>query len=564
MARVSRKAAIMQAEMEAVVCVPERIYQTAIYARLSVEDNNRAGDRESITMQRYMLEKFVSAQEDMRLCGIFCDNGETGTNFNRPDFERLMEEIRNRRIDCIVVKDLSRFGRNYVETGYYLEKIFPYLGVRFVAVNDSYDSAKDAGGNELIVSLKNLVNDLYAKDISQKSGSALATKQRNGEFIGAFAPYGYLKSPEDKHKLIIDPETAPIVREIFHWKLDGLGMIQIARRLNERNIPCPAMYHFLCGYKKKRPTGTGAIWQGQVIKLMTGNPVYAGHMAQGKTKKSLSDGQPTTVIARENWIVVQNTHEPIVDQDTFDKVQAIKEQRHEECCSRRGKYPTTENIFKGVLVCGDCGTKMVRYKSVSPAGTARYTFICRVYAENLSGQGCSLKSIGEPELTKAVFKELQARLLQADNLENLLKRLQGKTAFQAKQKELAERIKALQQEIARNTSRREGLFEDFTEHTLTEQEYLSYKQEYDQKAAEYSEKLALLQQQEKILNKTLTPQNEWIAALKKHRKDKVITRKMVVELIHHIKVTGYNEIEIVWNFQDEFERLLQDAEGVAK
>lgn len=564
MARVSRKSTIIQAEMEAVVCVPERIYQTAIYARLSVEDNNRAGDRESITMQRYMLEKFVSAQEDMRLCGIFCDNGETGTNFNRPDFERLMEEIKNRRIDCIVVKDLSRFGRNYVETGYYLEKIFPYLGVRFVAVNDSYDSAKDAGGNELIVSLKNLVNDLYAKDISQKSGSALATKQRNGEFIGAFPPYGYLKSPEDKHKLVIDPETAPIVRQIFEWKLDGLGMIQIARRLNEREIPCPAVYHVLCGHKKKMPTGTGAIWQGQIIKLMTGNPVYAGHMAQGKTKKSLSDGQPTTVIARENWVVVQNTHEPIVDQDTFDKVQAIKEQRHEECCSRRGKYPTTENIFKGVLVCGDCGTKMVRYKDVSPAGAVRYTFICRVYAENLSGQGCSKKCIGEPELTKAVFKELQARLLQADNLENLLKRLQGKTAFQAKQKELAERIKALQQEIARNTSRREGLFEDFTEHILTEQEYLSYKQEYDQKAAEYSEKLALLQQQEKILNKTLTPQNEWIAALKKHRKDKVITRKMVVELIHHIKVTGYNEIEIVWNFQDEFERLFQDAEGVAK
>lgn len=368
MARVSRKAAIMQADMETTVSAPERIYQTAVYARLSVEDNNRAGDRESITMQRYMLEKFVSAQEDMRLCGIFCDNGETGTNFNRPNFERLMGEIRSRRIDCIIVRDLSRFGRNYVETGYYLEKIFPFLGVRFVAVNDSYDSAKDNGGNELILSLKNLVNDLYAKDISQKINSALSTKQRNGEFIGAFPPYGYLKSPEDKHKLVIDPETAPIVREIFRWKLEGLGMIQIARRLNEREVSCPAMYQYLHGYKKKPPTGTGSIWQGQTIKMMTGNPVYAGHMAQGKTKKSLSDGQPTTVISKENWIIVQNTHEAIVGQDTFDRVQAIKEQRYEECCLRRGKYPTTENIFKGMLICGDCGTKMARYKDVSPAG----------------------------------------------------------------------------------------------------------------------------------------------------------------------------------------------------
>lgn len=564
MARVSRKAAIMQADREPVASSPERIYQTAIYVRLSVEDNNRTGDQESITMQRYMLEKFVSAQEDMRLCGIFCDNGETGTNFNRPDFERLMDEIRSRRIDCIVVKDLSRFGRNYVETGYYLEKIFPYLGVRFVAVNDSYDSAKDKGGNELILSLKNLVNDLYAKDISQKVNSAISTKQRNGEFIGAFPPYGYLKSPEDKHKLIIDPETAPVVRDIFHWKLEGLGMMQIARRLNERGIPSPAVYHVLCGHKKKMPTGTGAIWQAQIIKLMTGNPVYAGHMAQGKTKKSLSDGQPTTVIPKADWIMVCNTHEAIVDQETFDRVQAIKEQRHEECCSRRGKYPSTENIFKGMLICGDCGTKMVRYKNVSPAGAVRYTFICRVYAENLSGQGCSIKCVGEPELMEAVFKDMQIRLVEAGRLEKLLKKLQGQTAFQAKQKALAEQIKSLQQETARNTAYREGLFEEYTAHTLTEQEYLSYKQKYDQKAVEYSEKLAQLQQEEEALTKTLTPQNEWITALKKHRKDKVITRKMVLELIHHIKVTGYNEIEIVWNFQDEFKRLFQDTEGVGK
>lgn len=339
MARVSRKAG-MQTDARMNVHVSERIYQTAVYVRLSVEDN-----RESITMQQYMLEKFISSQGDMQLSGIFCDNGETGTNFNRPDFERMMEEIRRRRIDCIVVKDLSRFGRNYVETGYYLEKIFPHLGVRFVAVNDSYDSAKDTGGNELILSLKNLVNDLYAKDISQKIHSALETKQRSGEFIGAFPPYGYLKSPEDKHKLIIDPETAPVVREILSWVLEGHGIIQIARRLNKRGIPSPAVYHVLCGRKKKLLAGAGAIWQGQIIKLMTGNPVYAGHMAQGKTKKSLSDGRPTTVIPKEDWTVVHDTHEAIIRQDSFDRVQAIKGQHHEECCLRRGKYPSTENVW---------------------------------------------------------------------------------------------------------------------------------------------------------------------------------------------------------------------------
>ena len=194
MARVSRKAAIAE-QGTPITSTPERIYSTAVYARLSVEDSKKADDRESIALQRYMLEKYVEAQADMRLCGVFCDNGETGTNFDRPEFERLMDGVRKRMIDCIVVKDLSRFGRNYIETGYYLEKIFPCLGVRFVAVNDGYDSIKDKDGNDLVVSLKNLVNDLYAKDISQKINTAFKTLRKNGEFLGSVPPYGYLRSP---------------------------------------------------------------------------------------------------------------------------------------------------------------------------------------------------------------------------------------------------------------------------------------------------------------------------------------------------------------------------------
>lgn len=207
---------------------------------------------------------------------------------------------------------------------------------------------------------------------------------------------------------------------------------------------------------------------------------------------------------------------------------------------------------------------MARFKNVSSAGAVRYTFICRVYAENLSGQGCSLKCIGEPELTAAVFKDMQIRIVDAGRIEKLLKKLQGKTAFQARQKELEEQIKTLQKETARNTAYREGLFEDYAERMLTEQEYLTYKQKYDRNALDYNLKLVQLQREEETLSKRLSPQNEWLTALKKHRKDKVVTRKMVVELIHHINVTGYNEIEIVWNFQDELKQLFQAVKGVGK
>ncbi|RKJ04520.1 recombinase [bacterium D16-54] len=561
MARVSRKAAQAgQGAQEPFQ--PERVYHAAVYARLSVEDNNRAGDRESIAMQKYMLEKYVEVQEDMRLDGVFCDNGETGTNFERPQFERLMEEVKRRRIDCIVVKDLSRFGRNYVETGYYLEKIFPYLGVRFVAVNDGYDTKKGGSGSELVVSLKNLVNDLYAKDISQKITASLEIKQKKGEFIGAFPPYGYLKSPKDKHKLIPDPETAAVVREIFRQRADGTGINRIARYLNERKIPSPSMYHYLKGRKKKKPEGAGAIWQGQMIKLMTKNPMYAGHMAQGKTKRSLSLGMPQTIMDKEDWQVVYHTHEALISQGLFDKVQSVSEQRHEECRRRMGKYPLTENVFKGLVVCADCGMKMVRYKDVSRAGTARYTFICRVYAENLSGQGCTRKCIGEPELKEAVFHGLRIETEAALKLEDLLKRTQQKSGFRKKQEALAERVRLLKQDMGRNAAYRAALFESFSDHTLTEQEYVSLKQEYDRKAAAFRKELGELEQEEQVYSKTMSPQNQWIRALKKCRTEETVTREMAVELIDHIKVTGYNEIEIVWNFKDEFTRIEEMAVGI--
>lgn len=331
MARVSRKPAVSGNVTQAsALQAPERVYHTAAYVRLSVEDNKHTGNKESIRMQQYMLEKYIAVQPDMQLEGVFCDNGETGTNFERSGFEDMMDEVRRRKIDCIVVKDLSRFGRNYVEAGYYLEKIFPYLGVRFVAVNDHYDTLKDTNGNDLVLSLKNLVNDLYAKDISQKISSAIAVKQKNGEYIGSLPPYGYRKSPENKNKLVIDEETASVVRDIFQWRAEGQGIAHVARRLNERNIPSPTMYKYLKGILKKRPSNAGAVWQAQGVKALTRNPVYAGHMAQRKMRQSLSEGMPQTTMPSEEWIVVKHTHEPIVSQEIFDKVQEITQERHEK------------------------------------------------------------------------------------------------------------------------------------------------------------------------------------------------------------------------------------------
>lgn len=575
MARVSRKAALAQTGNGCLVAAPEKVYNTAAYVRLSVEGEDKERNRESITTQRYMLEKYIEKQPDMRLAAVFCDNGETGTDFERPGFEQMMDEVRCRKIDCIVVKDLSRFGRNYVETGYYLEKIFPYVGIRLVAVNDGYDTLS-GDANEMIISLKNLVNDLYAKDISRKINSTFETMRSKGQITSGHPPYGYLRSGEDKHKLAIDSETAPVIRDIFKWRLEGHGTAQIARRLNDGGVLSLPMFHYIHGHRKDKPSGASAIWKAGQIRFILQNVTYAGHTAQGKVKESLSDGLPLKRKAREDWIVVKDTHEAIVDQETFDKVQELVEQRCREFKSIRGKYGTTENILKGLLVCADCGEKMVRHKSVSPAGTARYVFQCRTYAENLGGQGCTIKSVGEPELKECILQALQVQIDLAVELEGILGRLQEKPEFKKKGDKLADMQRQVQQKIKRNLSLRASLFESLNDHTLTEAEYLSMKAQYEEEAERLKVQSDELRKEEEQQIASLSPQNKWITALKKCQtvkaatgtgtfpQDMELSRQMALELIKYIKISGYNEVQIVWNFQDEFARLALEAERFGK
>lgn len=555
MARVSRKATFTETGNSHLTVAPEKVYYTAAYVRLSVEDNGRAGDKESIAMQKYMLEKYIEAQPDMKLLGVYCDNGETGTDFARPGFEQMMDRVRDREIDCIVVKDLSRFGRNYVEVGYYLEKIFPYLGVRFVAVNDGYDTLKGGDGNEMILSLKNLVNDLYAKDISNKVTSSFNTKRKNGEFIGTFPPYGYMKSPEDKHKLIVDPEAAAVVRDIFRWRKEGAGVGQIVRKLNEGGIPGPTLYYYIKGYLQKEPLGAGRLWKEPGVRRIIGNPVYVGHMVQGRTKKSRIAGFSKGNVPPDEWIVVEHTHELIIDQETFDRVQELGEERYCQNLAMRGRHESTENIFKGLLVCSECGRKMARRKIVSTKGVVRYVFVCRVYQQNRGSQGCTKKYVREQDVQEAVWESLR---LQAQMASEFKKVLQQKKSC-GQEEELGYKISSVQQKIRRNTLLRSTLYESLCEGTLTKAEYQALKVEYDRKAMELEGELEGLQRESSERSERRISCKKWLAALKESQAEKAITREMALELIQSIRVSGYNELEIIWNFKDEFAHMAEIA-----
>lgn len=555
MARVSRKAAIAEDGKNGLAIMPEKVYNAAAYVRLSVEGDDLEKNRESIAMQQYMLEKYIGGQPDMRLAAVFCDNGETGTDFERPGFEQMMDRVRDREIDCIVVKDLSRFGRNYVEAGYYLEKIFPYLGVRFVAVNDSYDTLKDRGGNEMVLSLKNLVNDLYAKDISRKICSSLDTKRRNGEYIGAVPPYGYLKSPEDRHRLIPDQDAAPVVRRIFQWRAEGTGAAQIARRLNEEGIPSPALHYYRKGIRDREPSGTGRLWLASGIRRMLENIVYVGHVAQGKTRKSLSEGLPQTDVSRDRWIVVEDMHPPIVDREIFDRVQELVGERRSQNLAIRGKHETAENVFKGLLVCADCGRKMARHKNVTPRGTARYVFVCYVYEQNRGRQGCTKKYVREQDIQEAVSRSLR---LQMEAVLDLERRIKKGGVIRMQEKGLDGKLSSIRQKIKRNTALRSTLYESLCDGTLTKAEYLSLKAEYDRKASELEGEMERVRQEAEECKARSASWEGWTVSLKKHcalLDGQAVTRGMALELIQSIRVSGYNDLEIIWNFRDEIARM---------
>ena len=366
---------------------PQRVYQVGGYARLSVEDSGKPG-ADTISTQRELIQSYIDGQPDMRLYDLYCDNGRTGTNFDRPEFERLMEDVRSGKVDCIVVKDLSRFGRNYRETGNYLERIFPLLDVRFIAVNDNFDTlTAERTQDGYIVPLKNIMNAVYSKDISRKILPALATKQQNGEFIGSWAAYGYQKCADDRHRIEPDEETAAVVWDIFQWRLSGLSYQNIARKLNERGIPSPARYHYLKGDAKSEKYAN-TVWSVTAVKKICTDPVYLGHMVQGRKRSGFSEGRKPYKVPESEWVIVRNTHEPLVDEETFRTVQRMAVEASSTYKERLGRHDslgTIPNILRGLIYCADCKRPLVRYKSVTNKGkNLYYVYICQTHSNDLA------------------------------------------------------------------------------------------------------------------------------------------------------------------------------------
>ena len=566
MARISRKNGINGQ----IVDTGKDIFRTAIYLRLSVEDNGKK-DADSLENQRELLLSYVADRPYLELVEIYEDNGFTGTDFERPDFQRMLEDAQKGKINCIVVKDLSRLGRNYVEAGNYLEKVFPFLNIRFIAVNDNYDSVSLTSGEQLGATLKNVVNDIYAKDISRKSGSALKMKRVKGEYIGNYAPYGYLKDPKDKNHLIVDPEAAPIVEEIFVMRSEGLGVGTIIRILNEKGYPSPGRLRYERGIiTNNNKKGKGLLWNRHVLTDLLYNIAYIGHLAQGKSSSCLHKGIPFHWTDPSEWDIAENTHEPIIRMELWEQVQKVNQSLSKAAKSTQGKYsdlPKRENPYGDLLRCADCGRviKQVRsYSTSKKRGTqSYYTYKCSGYIE-LGETSCPKRIMRAADLDTAVLETIHKQMEVFLDTQRVLHQLTAMEKEKAKQAIPFGRLQKLQAEITRKRKMIASLYVDFKDGILSQDEYLYAKETYQSELEKIEQEERELKSVNEKADSINVGERKWMKLIDRYYNAESLTKDMVKAFVKEVKLYDDNSISIEFRYRNEFEELMQECERIRR
>jgi DNA invertase Pin-like site-specific DNA recombinase len=520
--------------------ISKNTYKTALYIRLSREDGDDKIESNSITNQRDMLQKYISENKEFELYDIYSDENYTGTNFNRPRFKELISDIENGLVNCVICKDLSRFGRDYIDTGYYLERFFQDYNVRFIAINDAIDSHKQA--YDMLLPVKNVFNQQYAVDISKKVQSAFKIKQSKGSFIGAFAGYGYLKDEQNHNKLVIDEYAAQIVRRIFKMYLEGIGKIKIAKILNEEGVMCPSEYKANNGlnYTNGQKIGSTTYWTYPTIHRLLQNEMYIGNMVQNKTVRRMKG--KARALPKEDWIIVENTHDAIIDKATWDKTQALLNKD-----TRQINFNQNVSVFAGFLKCNTCGRSLAKNKR----GKNVY-YICGSY-KRYGSTICTPHTIMHEKLEEIVLDYLNFIIERTNQLQKLvLTQQEGITKTNGNIKIELEKIKIALNKIY---TLKKGIYEDYREGILSKEEYLQYKIDYEKNEAMYKDKIKTLEDTEsKKPNNILN--NEWVKRFLATKKIDVLTREIMADFVKVINVDEDKQLEIVLNCSDEFNELL--------
>ena len=521
-----------------------KIWNATLYLRLSRDDGDKE-ESNSITGQRELLRDYISQRPEFREYAVRVDDGFSGSTFERPSFQKMIEDVKAGRTDCIIVKDLSRFGRNYLDAGEYIEKIFPFLGVRFIAVNDNYDSLGDKkASDDLIIPFKNLINEAYCRDISVKIRSQLEIKRKNGQFLGSFAAFGYLKDEQNKNKLVVDQYAADIVRDIFKWKLEGVSPQDIADALNKLGVLSPMEYKRSLGMKftTSFKTNSKALWSaGTVIRVLK-NPIYTGVLVQGKETTPSYKVHKRITKDESEWSVIEDSHEAIISKIDFDSVQKVL-----KCDTRRSPGGKAVGLFSGMIFCGDCGASMVR-KTV-PAGDKKYVYyICSAHKQDKS---CSPHRIRDNALEEIVLDSLKQHISEVVDMSELFAITDTAPLRTAQAQKVQRQLDKKHEEYEKLQKLLMSLYENLADGIIDREEYTRLKASFSARADEAEKQMDALREQLEDIHNHGT-ENVWMNEFIKRQGLTTLDRAVVVALIDKILIHSNDVVEIIYRWQDEF------------
>ena len=525
-------------------------YQAAQYLRLSYTDDKK-NESDSIQNQKRLIADYLTAHPDIELVSTRIDDGYSGVLFDRPDFQKMMDDIMAGKVNCVIVKDLSRLGREYIETGRYLRQLFPSYGVRFIAINDDIDTAHEHNGDDLIVGVKNLVNDTYCRDISVKTRSALQVKRKNGDYVGACPIYGYRKAPDNKNRLIVDEDTARVVREIYRQRINGMSAQKIADDLNEHGVLSPLAYKISRGLP--HPTGgyadsKDAKWSAKAIIRILQEETYTGTLAQGRQGTYNHKIKDLIDKPASEWVRVEDSHEAIIPKRDFDLVQKIMRLDTRTTPDGEGVY-----LFSGMLICGCCGARMSR--KINRRGKKEYVYYyCRTGKKN----GCeNAVMVREDDLMECVLASTQAHIHSVVSLGELLDSINEEQINR-------DVIEGYKTQIADNEAKLEKamrikatLYESFIDGNLSKEEYQDHKAFFTEQADDARKAVKLLREDMERAQHNTTDRLKWTQHFKEYASITELDRRSVIALIEAIEIVGKQDLRIRFRYGLEYEAALR-------
>lgn len=529
-------------------------WNLAKYIRLSKEDLNRGkDDSNSVTNQKKLLDDYYRQHlDEFESAETYVDDGCTGTDTNRADFQRLLADIYAKKVNCVIVKDLSRLSRNYTDAGSLIENLFVQMNVRFISLAEGVDSYLNPDSvSSILVPITNVMNDQYCYQTSKKIRQVFDYKKRNGEFIGSYAPYGYIKDPNDKHALLVDHEAAEVVKQIFSMCLSGMTVRAIVNHLNDHGVMCPSVYKQSQGLKYKCPNGqTQPMWSTITISNMLKNPVYVGDMAQGRNRVKSYKIHKIEAVPEKDWIVVPNTHEPIIDREAFEKVKQLLKRDTRTSPKQKQLY-----LFSGFLRCADCGRAMSRI-----ASKKLYVYYqCGTY-KSLSKKACTMHSIKSTRLEAAVLYAIRQQVHLAVSYSAIVSKINLAPLKKSQSIRLNELITAKEKELTKIMRYKQALYQDWKDGHITHNDYRHMSEDYEQQNEAIGTVIANLKKERDELENGIDTENPFLATFRKYENIDKLTREILIELVDHIKVYEGGDISIRFKFADELRRIIQYIE----